>query len=90
MTTKNAISHTDAIANDIMHAASLDSLASAIERYNALGRDDKADADASIRWDGLPVFGEKHISEADREGVFSWDRTRLLILDGPDVRLISR
>ncbi len=90
MSAKNAISHTDAIANDIMHAASLDSLASAIERYYALSHNNKTNADASIRWDALPTYGEKHISEADHEGVFSWDRTRLLILDGSHVEIRDR
>lgn len=83
-------SEAEEVAAAIKGAGSLDDLKRAIERYNVLSRDDKAEADMKVSFDALPTFGESHISEADHEGVFSWDRTRLLVLDGSHVEIRNR
>lgn len=87
---EEVLSEVDDVIEGIKSADSLDSLKDAIIRYNGLSRDDKASADMRFSFDNLPTFGEDYIEEAECEGVFSWDRTRLLILDGAHVEIRDR
>lgn len=80
----------DEVIEAIKTADSLDNLKAAIIRYNGLSRDAKARADMKFSFDNLPTFGEDYIEEAECEGVFSWDRTRLLVLDGSHVEIRDR
>jgi len=80
----------DEVIDAIKTADSLDSLKAAIIRYNGLSRDTKASADMRLSFDNLPTFGEDYIEEAEYEGIFSWDRTRLLVLDGSHVEIRDR
>ena len=83
-------SEVDDVIEAIKTSDSLDSLKAAIIRYNGLSRDAKASADMRFSFDNLPTFGEDYIEEAECEGIFSWDRTRLLILDGSHVEIRDR
>lgn len=83
-------SEAEEIAAAIKGAGSLDALKAAIIRYNVLSRDDKAEADTLVSFDALPTFGEDDIADSQIEGVFSWDRTRLLVLDGSHVEIRDR
>lgn len=83
-------SEVDDVIKAIREAGSLDGLKAAIIRYNGLSRDDKAQADMKFSFDNLPTFGEDDIAESQNEGVFSWDRTRLLVLDGSHVEIRNR
>lgn len=83
-------SEAELVAEAIKNAGGLDDLKRALERFYNLGRDERAEAEMHFRWDALPTFGEEDIDESQIDGVFSWDRTRIFLLDGSHIEIRDR